>query len=209
MSLPSSSMGSSPLPARPVSDTSSRSAARSTARRPARRDRSDPALLGSGAPAPNPSPPEPAALRNWATRSVTALRIVCGSIPCSLLYACCTIRRRSVSPMAPRIESVITSAYRIDPSRDVARGTAHRLDQRGLGAEEALLVGVEDRHECHLGKIEAFTEKVDADEHVELAEAKVPHDLDPFDRVDVRVQVADLEALSRGGSRRGPRPSSW
>ena len=43
--------------------------------------------------------------------SVTALRIVCGSIPCSALNSSCTFRRRFVSEMARRIESVTWSAY--------------------------------------------------------------------------------------------------
>jgi hypothetical protein len=34
-----------------------------------------------------------------------------GVMPCSVLYACCRVRRRSVSLMAMRIESVIVSAY--------------------------------------------------------------------------------------------------
>ena len=45
--------------------------------------------------------------------SVTALRIVCGSMPCSALYACCSWRRRLVSEMARCIESVTVSAYMI------------------------------------------------------------------------------------------------
>ena len=43
--------------------------------------------------------------------SVTALRIVCGSMPCSALYACWRPRRRLVSLMARCIESVTVSAY--------------------------------------------------------------------------------------------------
>ncbi len=47
---------------------------------------------------------------------------------------------------------------------DVARRPADRLDQRGAAAEEALLVGVEDRDERDLGQVEALAEEVDADE---------------------------------------------
>ena len=74
----------------------------------------------------------------------------------------------------------------------VAGGAADRLDQRGLAAEEALLVGVEDRHERDLGQVEALAQQVHADEHVVLAEAQVADDLDPLERVDLGVQVADL-----------------
>ena len=84
---------------------------------------------------------------------------------------------------------------------DVPSGAAHGLDQRGVGAQEAFLVGVEDGHQRHLGQVETLAEEVDADEHVELAEAQVPEDLDPLDGVDVRVQVADPEPRLERGSR--------
>ena len=35
------------------------------------------------------------------------------------------------------------------------------------------------------GNVEAFAQQVDADQHVELAEAQVADDLDALDRVDV------------------------
>ena len=36
-------------------------------------------------------------------------------------------------------------------------------------AQEAFLVGVEDRDQRHLGQVEALAQQVDADQHVELA----------------------------------------
>ena len=74
---------------------------------------------------------------------------------------------------------------------DVARRAADRLDQRRLAAQEALLVGVEDRHQRDLGQVEALAQQVDADQHVVLAQAQVADDLDPLERVDLGVQVAD------------------
>ena len=52
---------------------------------------------------------------------------------------------------------------------DVARGSADRLDERPLGAQEPLLVGVENGDERDLRHVEALPEQVDADENVELA----------------------------------------
>ena len=43
-----------------------------------------------------------------------------------------------------------------DLAVDVAGGAADGLDQRGLGAQEALLVGVEDGDEAALGDVEAL-----------------------------------------------------
>ena len=77
---------------------------------------------------------------------------------------------------------------------DVARRAADRLDQRRLAAQEALLVGVEDRDQRDLRQVEPLAQQVDADEHVVLAQPQLADDLDPLERVDLGVQVADLEA---------------
>ena len=63
-----------------------------------------------------------------------------------------------------------------------------------LGAQEALLVGVEDRDQRHLGEVEALPQQVDADQHVELAEAQVADQLDALHRVDLGVQVPHPDA---------------
>ena len=54
-------------------------------------------------------------------------------------------------------------------------------------------IGIEDCHQRHLRKVEALTKEVDADENVELAEPKIAQDLDPLQRVDLGVEVADSE----------------
>ena len=77
---------------------------------------------------------------------------------------------------------------------DIARGPADRLDQRAVGAEEPLLVGVEDRHQRHLGQVEPLAQQVDADQHVEVAEPEAAKDLHPLDGVDVGVEVAHPHA---------------
>ena len=82
----------------------------------------------------------------------------------------------------------------VDLAGDVARRAADGLDQRGARAQEALLVGVEDRHQGHLGQVEALTQEVDADQDVELAGAQFAQQLDTAQRVDVAVQVAHLDA---------------
>ncbi len=58
-----------------------------------------------------------------------------------------------------------------DLSPHVPGGPARRLDERGAGAQVALLVGVQDGHQGHLGDVEPLPEQVDADQAVELAEA--------------------------------------
>ena len=82
-----------------------------------------------------------------------------------------------------------------DAAVGVSGGAADGLDEGGFGAEEAFLVRIQDRDEAAFGDVEAFAQKVDADEDVEGAEAEVAEDLDAFERVDVGVHVADLDAL--------------
>ena len=71
------------------------------------------------------------------------------------------------------------------------------------------LVGVEDRHQRDFGQVEAFAQQVDADQHVEHAAPQVAQDLDALERVDVGVQVADLDAELLVVRASGPRPSAW
>ncbi len=78
---------------------------------------------------------------------------------------------------------------------DVARGAADGLDQRGLAAQKAFLVGVEDRDQRAFGNVEALAQQVDADQRVERAEAEVADDLDALDGVDIAVHVAHANAL--------------
>ena len=80
------------------------------------------------------------------------------------------------------------------PAVHVARRAADGLDQRAVAAEEAFLVGVEDRDQRHLGQVEPFAQQVDADQHVEVAEPEAAEDLHPLDGVDVGVQVAHAHA---------------
>ena len=67
------------------------------------------------------------------------------------------------------------------------------LDERGRRAQIAFLVGVEDRHQRHLGDVEPLAQQVDADERVELAQAQIADDRHPVQRVDVGVQIAHAQ----------------
>ena len=60
-----------------------------------------------------------------------------------------------------------------DLTGGVARGAADGLDQRTAAAQETFLVGVEHHHEGDFGQVEALAQQVDADEHVEAAEAQI------------------------------------
>jgi hypothetical protein len=108
----------------------------------------------------------------------------------------CRLRRPTTFGLLDRACHAACHAVRVEDRGPVhvAGRPADRLDERGLGSQEALLVRVEDRHQRDFGQIEALPQKVDSDEHVEFAEPEVPQDLDPFDGVDVAVHVAHADA---------------
>jgi hypothetical protein len=121
--------------------------------------------------------------------------MVCGSMPCSALYATCSFAAAVGLVDGPLHRVGDLSAYMMHLAVDVAGRAADRLDERGLRAQEALLVGVEDGDQRHLGQVEALAQQVDADEHVELAQPQVAQDLDALDGVDLGVQVAHPHPL--------------
>ena len=63
------------------------------------------------------------------------------------------------------------------------------MHQRAARTQKALLIGVEDADEAHLRQVEAFTQQVDADDHVVHTEPQVAENLDALERVDLAVQV--------------------
>ena len=121
--------------------------------------------------------------------------MLCGVMPCSvvvghLLVAAAVGFRDGAFHRAGHLVGIED-----DAAIDVARGAADGLHQRGFGAQEAFLVGVENGDEGAFGNVEAFAQQVDADQHVEGAEAQVADDLDALQRVDVRMHVAHADAV--------------
>ena len=88
-------------------------------------------------------------------------------------------------------------AVRIEdrPAIEVTRRPTDGLDQRALGAQETFLVRIEDRHQRHLGHVQALAQQVDPHQHIEGAQAQVADDFHPLHGVDVRVQVTHPHAV--------------
>ena len=126
-------------------------------------------------------PDSSAAARTRSVRSLISLTMPRGWMPCSSLCAVWIARRRYVSSIARCIDRVIVVGVHDDLAVDMARGAADRLDQRALGAQVALLVGVQDRDQRNLGQVQTLAQEVDADDHVVDAEAQVAQDLDPLE----------------------------
>src|SRR5690606_30353324 len=82
-----------------------------------------------------------------------------------------------------------------DLAVEIARGTTGGLDQRAFRAQKALLVRIEYGDQRDLGNVQPFAQQVDADQHIEFPEAQVAYDFHALHGVDVRVQIAYLDAV--------------
>ena len=114
---------------------------------------------------------------------------VCGVVGGLLFAAARRLRHGALHRAGDRV------GVQDDAAVDVARGAADGLHQRGLAAQKAFLVGIEDGDQCAFRNIEALAQQVDADQRVERAKAEVANDFDAFDGVDVGMHVAHPNAL--------------
>jgi hypothetical protein len=106
-------------------------------------------------------------------------------------------RRRSVSSMARRIESVMRSPVEDGLAVDVARARPIVWIRLRSARRKPSLSASRIATSETSGDVQALAQQVDADQHVEHAQAQVTEDLDALDGVDVRVQVAHLDAVVR------------
>ena len=106
-------------------------------------------------------------------------------VVCDLPFAA-----RRVSPSARAIDSVTTSAYMITLPSTLRAARPIVWISDGAAAQIAFFIGIEDADQRDFGQIEPFAQQIDADQHVELALAQIAQDRDPFERLDLAVQVA-------------------
>ena len=76
----------------------------------------------------------------------------------------------------------------------VPRRATGRLDQTRRAAQITFLVGIEDGDERYFGQVQSFAEQIDPDQHVEVAFAQGAQYFDPFDGVNLAVQVSHVDA---------------
>ena len=79
------------------------------------------------------------------------------------------------------------------PPVHIPRSAADGLHQRGGGAQIAFLIGVEDRDERAFGDVEPLAQQVDANQHIKGADAQIADDFNPFQRIDVGMNVANAQ----------------
>ncbi len=65
----------------------------------------------------------------------------------------------------------------------------------GLAAQEAFLVGVQNRDQRAFGNVQPLAQQIDADQHVEGAQPQVADDLDALQGLHIAVHVAHADAL--------------
>ena len=81
------------------------------------------------------------------------------------------------------------------PPIHIARRPADRLHQRCLGPQEPLLVGIQNRHQRAFGNIQPFAQQINPYQHIIHAKPQIADNLDPLQRIHIRMQVAHLHAL--------------
>ena len=82
-----------------------------------------------------------------------------------------------------------------DHALRVAGGAADGLDQAGLTAQKAFLVGIQNGHKAHLRQIQTFAQQVDAHHHVDAAQTQILDDLHAFEGIHLMVHILDLDPL--------------
>src|SRR5581483_6704628 len=71
---------------------------------------------------------------------------------------------------------------------DIASGSADGLNQRSSATEKALFVRIQYRNQRDFRQVEAFTQEIHADQHIESSFTQFTQDLDAFDCVQLGVQ---------------------
>ena len=123
--------------------------------------------------------------------------IVSGVMPCSALYSSCIARRRRGLVDRPLHRVGDPVGVQDHLGVHVAGRAADGLHQRRFAAQEAFLVGVENRHQRHFGQVEPFAQQVHADQRVELPLPQVAQQLHALEGVELAVQPLARRRLAR------------
>ena len=77
----------------------------------------------------------------------------------------------------------------------VAGRAADRLNQACLAAQEAFLIGIQNRNQRYLRQIQTLAQQVDANNNINCADAQVLDDLHALKGIHLVVHILDLDAL--------------
>jgi len=98
---------------------------------------------------------------------------------------------RLVNGLPHRVRHMIGVHHHL--AADVPRSPPDRLNERVAGAEESLLVCIQDRHERHLREIQTFPQQVHPHDDVVYPGAQVVQDVHPLQSHDLGVQIVYTE----------------
>ena len=69
--------------------------------------------------------------------------------------------------------------------RHVTRGSSDGLNQRGAGAQKALFIGIQNRHQGDLGQVQTFSQQINSHQDIKDSGSKLREKFDPSQSVDV------------------------
>ena len=100
---------------------------------------------------------------------------------------------RLINRHAHRIRNLI--GVHMHLTGHITRRATNGLNQRRGRTQETFLIGIQNRNQRHLGQVQALTQQVNADQHIEGAQAQLAQKLHAAQCVHVRVQVLHLHAV--------------
>ena len=71
----------------------------------------------------------------------------------------------------------------------ISGGTTDGLNNRPLGSQESFFVGIKNRDQRYLGHIKAFSQEIDAHQHIEHTKPQITNNFGSFDSADIRMQI--------------------
>ncbi|CEY32938.1 Uncharacterised protein [Streptococcus pneumoniae] len=80
-----------------------------------------------------------------------------------------------------------------DMAFTVTSSTSNSLDESTFVAKETFLVSIENSYEAHFRNVNSFTEQVNSDQDIKDTQAQVTDNLRPFQGLDIRVHVLNLD----------------
>ena len=77
----------------------------------------------------------------------------------------------------------------------ISSGTTDDLEEGSFRAEKSYFFGIEDRDKGCFWEIKPFSEEIDSDDHIDIAESKVTEYFEAFKGFDLGVEVSDFESI--------------
>ena len=77
----------------------------------------------------------------------------------------------------------------------ITRGATNGLHQRGLGAQKAFFIGIENGDQRTFRNIQAFAQQIDTDQNIKRAETQIADDFNALQRINIGMHIAHTQTL--------------